>query len=1002
MKRKKTICFLIVLFFFISNGFCFAVKKWEKGIVYDRKQKIVFEGVEYECLYRTKANSLYSPKEFPVFWKKTITSSLPEKQDTKDNKLVVYYPNWSYYNKFMPDDLEPAASAITHINYSFVNVLIRDNEVFFEYTDIQKDRILIEEFKKFKLKHPHIKILVSIGGWTLSEYFSQIAASEDYRKQFAQKAVALISKAHKQQDGSIVAPDFDGIDIDWEFPVSGGAPNMKYDKNDKDNFVALLLETRRELDKCRDCKDKLLTFAGPPSYLRIENFDLKKLNNIVDWVNIMAYDYHVASEQYNNFNAPLFPYPVKSSKDSKDIEQQARKYNVAYTIFSYLKAGMSRDKIVCGIPFYGRSMTNFMFDSKNKDGLFGIGDIDDPYARRGPSSRYIRPATNSDMAKELDGKGIVSYSDINEPDKDNKVRVTTRVLTGKWGENVFATRKQYNYKWNDYAKIPYLYTDGNNPDNISSNVFISYDNQRSIVEKVKYIKDKNLAGVMIWDITLDDKKNNFPLIFSISETFKGKQVSKIKPESSFAKAANDFIDGSSLNLSTAYYRRGRYGEDPATKKYVFDYGIKHESLQTVLDFSSGYFNNFIGFDLVGYGSTFISTNDKQSEHAKYSERIRHLDETGEESELTSIGTIALKTKFGTPDFNFGLKIGHLPIRAGIIAPNSATIFESSYRGFEMHSNIYNKLKLSYGFAKSMQSTWSENQHQFETRTGKYDNALVRSIYTYYPIDCIYSIGVKYSFTHDFSTEIAYGEASDFMKRYFAKIEKKFNINDNTDFFVNAQYYAAQGDGHIWETIVPDNTSFKIKDRWPFWSDSRAHHEVLETRLNINSWSFFLGYNQTIAKHKALDEIRRVGQFIPRFTRDFGNSQGRFDDIVIADGLSDFLYDGERVIGVGIDYSFKKDLFAGLNLGFKYILGTNITSRDEAGAIFASDGSESSLIYKIGYTFQKRFIKGLTLSYRHINYRLKKPSDDQIEDWMFSPKYSTRDDVFTIIYRKAIF
>ena len=128
--------------------------------------------------------------------------------------ILAYFAAWSIYARnYFVADID--GSKVTHINYAFANVnsdltiVLGDS-----WADVEKtfpgdtwDQPLRGNFNqllKLKQKYPHIQTLISIGGWTWSGKFSDVALTSDSRAKFAQSAVAFVKKY-----------SFDGLDIDW-------------------------------------------------------------------------------------------------------------------------------------------------------------------------------------------------------------------------------------------------------------------------------------------------------------------------------------------------------------------------------------------------------------------------------------------------------------------------------------------------------------------------------------------------------------------------------------------------------------------------------------------------------------------------------------------------------------------------------------------------------------------------------------------------------------------
>ncbi len=257
-----------------------------------------------------------------------VSTSPPSTAPAK--KVVGYYAAWAAYSGFTPDKLD--AGRLTHINYSFANIGT-DLKISLGYPDI--DQANFTKLNALKIANPDLKTLISVGGWSWSGRFSDAALTDSSRTAFADSCVDFIVKY-----------GFDGIDIDWEYPVSGGmATNVKR-VVDKQNFT-LLMKTLREKLNARtsiDGKRYLLTMAGAAGDWYISNTELGLINSYVDFANVMTYDIHGTWDGYTDFNAPLY----NNTDNSPHY-----KWSVDATVNSWLKTGFPAGKLIVGVPFYG-------------------------------------------------------------------------------------------------------------------------------------------------------------------------------------------------------------------------------------------------------------------------------------------------------------------------------------------------------------------------------------------------------------------------------------------------------------------------------------------------------------------------------------------------------------------------------------------------------------------------------------------------------------------------
>ncbi len=365
--------------------------------------------------------------------------------------VIGYYPAWAAERNVFVANIP--ANKLTHINYAFSNVSASGECVLGDPTaDVERVYSAAEsvngqadpksaafhgnfnQLLVLKQKYPNLKVLISIGGWTWSGNFSAAAKDDASRQRFAASCIDLFLKQYRGV--------FDGLDIDWEYPVSGGLSEGTAD--DKKNFTALLGELRRQLDELGavDQNHYLLTIAAPIGPGNIRNIEPGAIAALVDWINLMGYDFHGPWDSTTNFNAPLF----RTSTDPGDAG-----LNVDAAVQTYLSAGAPAEKLALGVPFYGH-------------GWAGVADTD-----HGLYQSAIGAAPGTWEA------GSFEYKDI------QKKYLTT-----------------YQRYWNAEAYVPWLYDP-------ASKIFISYDDPQSLEAKAGYVRDQGLAGVMIWDVSQGDE-----------------------------------------------------------------------------------------------------------------------------------------------------------------------------------------------------------------------------------------------------------------------------------------------------------------------------------------------------------------------------------------------------------------------------------------------------------------------------------------------------------------
>lgn len=383
----------------------------------------------------------------------TLSMALKLNAQGPCQEVIGYYPNWQWYDR--GNLVNPASidyTRYTIINYSFFDVL-PDGSL--QTLDPWADKNLLLgpinwalapvgydssfDFGNPDYHHPGqafsdycgeagVKLLPSLGGWTLSFNFPAIAADPIKRETFANSCVELIE-----------AFNFDGIDIDWEYPgyaPHGGTPA------DRENFTLLLAEVREALDLAEVVlgKELLLTIAVGAAPARMEDVEWEPVSELVDIINVMSYDYYGAWDPVTNHNAPL------SAPEVGDPE-----FNVEATIDRLLNQyDVAPDKVALGVGFYGRSVLT-----------------------TGAPGLHVPSAGAPDLSTFGADEGTPLYY------------------------NIVAAEPLFEKHWDEAAQVPYL----TGLKGLQS--FVSYDDSLSISLKAAYALEQNLRGVIIWEITGD-------------------------------------------------------------------------------------------------------------------------------------------------------------------------------------------------------------------------------------------------------------------------------------------------------------------------------------------------------------------------------------------------------------------------------------------------------------------------------------------------------------------
>ena len=295
--------------------------------------------------------------------------------------------------------------------------------------------------RALRRQHPALRLIISIGGWDAAPQYSDIALTAHSRGRFAASCIQAF----------LVGQGFDGIDLDWEFPVHGGMNRSR--PQDRADVTALVRELRRQLDTLGHSTHRhyLLTVATPAgtwqqggAYSVSDSYDLAALARAVDWLNVMTYDMNTIFSPLSAFNAPLAADPQDRTQ-----EPQRSRDNLTSAVRYYESQHVPAAKIMLGVAFYGR-------------GFSGVSPQD---------------------------AGLYSKYEAVYPETPWK---TVRAQ--------FLTAPDWVRHWSTTAQAPWLY-------NARQHILFSYDDPISLGIKADFARREQLRGVMIWVLGEDDPQN---------------------------------------------------------------------------------------------------------------------------------------------------------------------------------------------------------------------------------------------------------------------------------------------------------------------------------------------------------------------------------------------------------------------------------------------------------------------------------------------------------------
>ncbi|EPT00833.1 hypothetical protein FOMPIDRAFT_137426 [Fomitopsis schrenkii] len=344
------------------------------------------------------------------------------------------------------------------------------------------------------------KVVLSIGGWTGSTYFSQVMTSAN-RGAFVQACVDAVNTYN-----------LDGIDIDWEYPNQPG-DNHPYSPSDAANLLSFFTALRSALGtgKIISAAVSDLPWVGSNGSPLT---DVSAYAKQMTYANIMNYDVFAASATPGP-NAPLGNICGNSTQPHYSAEAAVKQWTAA---------GFPAGQLMLGVPFYGyvsqSSKTKLSdgplqsaedapeLDTYRREVLalagksYAVAEVPEELGARDTPEGLIPlegahpltqapPAQGQQSAPLADGDlsaywgGEIAFSNL----------IAQGVLQEK-SSGTFVAVNGYTYAWDDCSDTPFLY-------DTARTTVVTFDDTGSIGDKASYAKNVGLAGAFSWSLNQD-------------------------------------------------------------------------------------------------------------------------------------------------------------------------------------------------------------------------------------------------------------------------------------------------------------------------------------------------------------------------------------------------------------------------------------------------------------------------------------------------------------------
>ncbi|WP_205669268.1 chitinase C-terminal domain-containing protein [Amycolatopsis suaedae] len=491
-----------------------------------------------------RPDGLYRPAGLNVPYCQVYDTAGREKLGgERTRRAIGYFTSWRTGRNGAPAYLAHNIpwDKVTHINYAFGHVGT-DNRVSvgpdgpdnpstgMEWPGVpgaEMDPTLpykghFNQLTKFKKQHPHVKTLISVGGWAESGGILNPDGTRNptggfYKLAQSQAAIDTFADSMVQ---FLRTYGFDGADIDYEYATSApyaGHPEDYWISNPNRGqlmrgYVNLMKTLRDKLDaaSAADGKYYQLTAAVSASGWILRGAETYQVTQYLDFVNMMTYDLHGSWNQYAGPNAALYDDGKDAELDFWDVYTTPQYEGIGHLntdwAYHYFRGAMPAGRINIGVPFYTRGWQGV---TGGTNGLWGTAPL--------PDQTQCPPGTGGNVGSQVPcGNGAVGIDNLWHDETaagdevpsgvnpmwhaKNLEKGITPDYLDDYGLDPNDPKNQltgtYTRHYDQTLTAPWLW-------NERKKVFLSTEDEQSLAAKMRYVADKGLGGVMIWELAGD-------------------------------------------------------------------------------------------------------------------------------------------------------------------------------------------------------------------------------------------------------------------------------------------------------------------------------------------------------------------------------------------------------------------------------------------------------------------------------------------------------------------